>query len=69
MELPEVASAARLSLRSGDRLVLSFRQRLTDEQPDRLRDDVKTRDLPDGVKVIMLDDGVKLEVLAREDAA
>lgn len=66
--VPEVAGVKRLSLRPGDRLVLSVEQRLTDEDYARLRDDVNGWGLPEGVKVIVLDGGSKLQVLVREDA-
>lgn len=68
MELPEVAAAARLSLRPGDRLVLSFAERLDMAQYERLSQDVKGWGLPEDVKVIILDGGATLQVLSREDS-
>ena len=68
MELPEVATAARLSLRPGDRLVLTFDARLTPEEYDTLSVQVKDWGLPDDVKVIVLEGGATLQVLAREDS-
>ena len=68
MDLPEVASAARLSLRPGDRLVLSVAQRLSDYEFESLNEQVKTWGLPDGVKIIILEQGMSLEVLAREES-
>jgi hypothetical protein len=61
---PEVA---RLELRPGDRLVLSYAACLTDEQVGRLHDEVEAWWLPEGVQVIILDGGASLQVLARED--
>jgi hypothetical protein len=68
MTLPEVATAARLSLRPGDRLVLSFDYRLDDASFDAVTEQVKTWGLPEDVKVIILDQGQSLQVLAREDS-
>ena len=68
IELPEVAAVARLSLRPGDRLVLSFDSRLDEAQYDAVAQDVKGWGLPEDVKVIVLDGGATLQVLAREDA-
>jgi hypothetical protein len=68
--LAEVESAARLSLRPGDRLVLSFPQRLSEQEFDSVRDLItETWDLPDGVGVIILDSGATLQVVAREDGS
>jgi hypothetical protein len=68
MELPEVATAARLSLRPGDRLVLTFARPLTDAGYHSVLSQVKTWNLPEDVKVIVLDSGADLKVLAREDS-
>jgi hypothetical protein len=66
MELPDVAKVERLSLRPGDRLVLSFDRYLDDAEFDevtrRTREWVRDMGLPDG-GVVVLEGGASLQVL------
>jgi hypothetical protein len=64
---PEVA---RLDLRPGDRLVLTFPQRLTAEESDWVAERLRGAwDLPESVRVVVLDGGATLTVAseARQD--
>ena len=66
MELPEVAKIERLSLKPGDRLVLTVDHMLVDAEFDKLREQTRkwARDLglPEG-GVIILESGLSLQVL------
>jgi hypothetical protein len=68
MHLPEVGTVERLSLRPGDRLVLTVPHPLDQAEFDSLWSAVATWGMPEGVKVIILDSGMSLQVLAREDS-
>ena len=68
MNLPEVAKVERLSLRPGDRLVLSFDCRVSDEESDAILAEARAWGLPEGTKVIILDRGQSLQVLSRDDS-
>lgn len=62
MELPDVATIERLSLRPGDRLVLSFDYQLDDTMFAALKEYVRGWGLPEG-SVIIIDSGARLQVL------
>ena len=62
MELPDVAKIERLTLKPGDRLVLSFDRYLSDAEYDGVREQVRLWGLPPG-GVLVLDGGAKLRVL------
>lgn len=62
MELPDVATIERLSLRPGDRLVLSYDYQLSDAEFAGIKRQVSTWGLPEG-SVIILDSGSRLQVL------
>jgi len=66
-EIPHVESVERLSLRPGDRIVLTSASRLDDEQFAELSQHIKSWGLPEDVKVIILEAGLSLQVLSRED--
>jgi hypothetical protein len=66
--MQDVASVERLTLRSGDRIVLNVNRRVSNAEFNELQKHVKdTWGLPEGVKVIILEEGMSLEVLAREE--
>jgi hypothetical protein len=62
VELPDVAKIERLSLKPGDRLVLSVDHRLSDAEFAWLTESVRAWDLPEG-SVIILEGGLSLQVL------
>jgi hypothetical protein len=62
MEFPDVAKIERLSLRPGDRLVLSVDHLLDDAELAGLREGVRAWGLPEG-SVIILEAGLSLQVL------
>ena len=62
---PEVA---RLDLKPGDRLVLAFQQRLSDEEYERVTHRLRDAwDLPESVRVVVLDGGATLTVASAAD--
>jgi hypothetical protein len=62
MEFPDVAKIERLSLRPGDRLVLSVDHPLDDVELTELAEGVRGWGLPEG-SVIILEAGLSLQVL------
>jgi hypothetical protein len=65
VELPDVAKIERLSLRPGDRLVLSFDYQLFDDEFAALTKYVRGWGLPEG-SVLIIDNGARLQVLEAE---
>ena len=70
MELPEVTEIQRLTLKSGDRLILKVKERLPQATAAMLREQARARlRLPDDVPLVVLDSGMSLDVLNAEEGA
>lgn len=67
MEFPDVTKVERLTLRPGDRLVLSVDHELDDAGWAQVLDGVRRWGLPEG-SVIVLEAGLSLQVLAAAEA-
>jgi hypothetical protein len=61
-DIPDVARVERLSLRPGDRLVLTVARSLDDAEFCALREQVGALGFPEG-SVLILDSGMSLQVL------
>jgi hypothetical protein len=68
LRIPEITEISRLTIKSGDRIIVRVCADLTEDQARYLKDRiVRGLHLPDGVQLIIVPDSIEFQVVA-EDA-